>query len=175
MYVTDDQGRQSYCRVHVVVQNNGANIPNCAPLIGTRAIASGLVTDPIGEPIEDVMISHRDQAPQTNTTSQGVLNQYQLINSIRTTTDGSYSTDDLTLNRDYMLYAYKEGDVSRVDDTDISILEGYIRGERFFTNAYTYMAADINEDGRVDIEDFHLLVNLQGCLLYTSPSPRDRG
>ena len=172
MYVTDDQGRQSYCRVHVVVQNNGANIPNCAPLIGTRAIASGLVTDPIGEPIEDVMISHRDQAPQTNTTSQGVLNQYQLINSIRTTTDGSYSTDDLTLNRDYMLYAYKEGDVSRVDDTDISILEGYIRGERFFTNAYTYMAADINEDGRVDIEDFHLLVNLQG--LSESEWPEER-
>lgn len=29
MYVTDTYGNQSYCLVDVVVQNNGANIPNC--------------------------------------------------------------------------------------------------------------------------------------------------
>ena len=34
------------------------------------------------------------------------------------------------------------------------------------------MAADINEDGRVDIEDFHLLVNLQG--LSESEWPEER-
>lgn len=31
MYVTDNQGRQTYCLVKVNVQNNGANIPDCQP------------------------------------------------------------------------------------------------------------------------------------------------
>ncbi len=162
LYVTDDHGRQSFCRVHVVVQNNGANIPNCAPLIGTRPLASGSVTNPIGHPIENVMITHRDMAAQANTTESGILNRYQVFKSLRTSPQGTYSTDELTLNRDYEIYAYKEGDVSRVDDSDISILEGYIRGERFFTMPYTYLAADVNEDGKVDVEDLHLLRNLQG-------------
>ena len=165
------------------------------------------------------MITHRDMAAQANTIGTGILNRYQVFKSLRTSAQGTYSTDELTLNRDYEIYAYKEGDVSRVDDSDISILEGYIRGERFFTMPYTYLAADINEDGKVDVEDLHLLRNLQGqaesawpeerqwvfytkgsvdfmpnpeetdnmnliqtynvedlfygCLLYTSPSPRD--
>lgn len=29
MWVTDQKGNQSYCRVQISVQNNGANIPNC--------------------------------------------------------------------------------------------------------------------------------------------------
>jgi len=33
MYVTDYHGRQTYCIVNVKVQNNGANIPDCEPVI----------------------------------------------------------------------------------------------------------------------------------------------
>lgn len=31
MWVTDSKGGQEYCEVEVIIQNNGANIPNCKP------------------------------------------------------------------------------------------------------------------------------------------------
>lgn len=172
MYVRDDQGLQSYCRVHVVVQNNGANIPNCTPQTGSRALASGMVTDPIGTPIEDVMVFHKDSAPITEQLQNGGSNTVHYVSSQRTQNDGTYSTDDLMLHRDYKLYAYKAGDVNRVDDVDIAILEAFIKGERYFANPYTYLAADINEDGKVDVNDYHLIRNLRGATEAQWPDQR---
>ena len=172
MYVTDDQGRQSYCRVHVVVQNNGANIPNCTPRVGTRPIASGTITDPIGRPIEDVLVSHRDKSPITEVMGNGQSNAMQYVASHRTVTDGTYSSEDLMLHRDYLLLAYKEGDVTRVNDEDINILEAFIKGERYFANPYTYLAADINEDGKVDVSDYHLIRNLRNATEADWPDQR---
>ncbi len=37
---------------------------------------------------------------------------------------------------------------------------------------YTYLAADINEDGKVDVEDLHLLRNLQGQAESAWPEER---
>ena len=171
MYVTDDQGRQSFCLVHIVVQNNGANIPNCGPLVGTRPLASGRILDPIGQPIEDVMITHRDMSPTILSSMTGT-NSVQYVNSIRSDEDGAYEVDDLQLQRNYSLYAYKEGDVSRVDNNDIQILEAFIRGERYFVNPFTYIAADINEDGYVNVDDYNLFRNLENASEEMWPDQR---
>lgn len=64
MYVTDSKGGQSYCVVEIDVQNNGANIENCEPVIDTtsndtttiqtRFSASGNIKNTYAEPIKDI-------------------------------------------------------------------------------------------------------------------------
>ncbi len=162
MYVQDHLGRQSYCRVHIVVQNNGANIPNCAPQVGSRPLVSGRILDPSGEGLGGVLVAHKDMAPMS-VDQDGKMTELQYLSHQRTDNSGSYSSSDIALRRDYKVYAYKEGDVSLVDSEDVALLESYIKGEKYFANPYTQLAADINEDGTVDVEDFHLIRNLLGA------------
>ncbi len=44
MFVTDPHGNQSYCLVDLVVQNNGANIPNCQPTTTDLYVAGQIKT-----------------------------------------------------------------------------------------------------------------------------------
>jgi len=158
MYVSDSRGKQSYCRVHIVVQNNGANIYNCQPETGSRPITAGVVCHPNAETMEGVYVSHRDMAP----TIEG-NNSYQVSLSKMTGTSGSYSNyDELPMHRDYEISAYKTGDVTRMDSDDAAILESYIKGEQSFKSSYTYLSADLNSDGVVDVNDFHMMNNLMG-------------
>ncbi len=162
MYVSDQEGRQSFCRVTVEVQNNAANIPNCRPQAGSRPLISGLVTNPMGEPIEEVYVTHRDMSPTTEHNSNGA-NSYQNVHRESTSANGSYSSDDIAMERSYQIQAYKVGDISRVTVSDVALLESYVKGEIHFKSPYTFLAADLNEDGTVDINDFHLINNLVGA------------
>ncbi len=48
MFVTDPHGNQSYCLVELVVQNNGANIPNCQPINTDLYLAGQIKTNTDG-------------------------------------------------------------------------------------------------------------------------------
>ena len=73
---------------------------------------------------------------------------------------GVYGSDDVLYYRDYKINAFKEGDMSRVDEQDLSLLIGHIDESAPFQNPYSYLAADINEDGYIDQEDVSLLEEL---------------
>ena len=50
--------------------------------------------------------------------------------------------------------------------------------KRRIEGSFVALITPMNEDGSVDFEGFRTLLDFQesnGCLLYTSPSPRDRG
>ena len=163
MFVTDYQGKQSYCLVNINVQNNGAQIPNCQPTQGTGMRVAGLITNPLGEPISEVYVTHQDKHPMSSPMPNGELQEMQYALTVPTDDAGAFSADNLMLNRSFSVYAYKEGDVTQVTQADIDVLEAYIRGEGDFKSPYTYLAADINEDMKVDVEDYHLLRNLLGA------------
>lgn len=171
MYVKDHLGRQSYCRVQIVIQNNGANIPDCAPKVGSRPLFSGRIMDPSGEGLSDVQVAHKDMAPMS-IVENGITNELQYLSHQRTDATGNYSSSEVQMHRDYKVYAYKEGDISQVDAADVALLESYIKGEKYFANPYTKLAADINEDGLVDVEDFHLIRNLLGAPEENWPNQR---
>lgn len=173
MWVTDYLGRQSFCRVSINVQNNNANIPDCEGGIGNRTIAEGSVLDVKGQAIEDVIVSYKDLDPMLLSTEKSEsFGQY--VSYIRTDVAGQYYSEDVMIGRHFKVQAYKEGDVSRVDEDDLAILEAYILGQSTFKNAYTFFAADINEDHKVDIEDFHLLKNLIGQSEDKWPNEKQR-
>ena len=61
IYISDPQGRQSFCLVTISIQNNAAQIPTCEPAPGQDGmLISGLVTDPAGHFISGVDIRYRD-------------------------------------------------------------------------------------------------------------------
>lgn len=162
IYVTDVDGRQAFCRVTLRVQNNAAQIPDCEPAPEQDGmLISGLVTDPAGLHIAGVDVRYRDTETH-QTIESGQQSYYQLVPRGQSNLAGEYVINGISINRTYLVSAYKTGDVSKVTQEDIDILESYIKGEAVFTNPYTYLAADINEDGQVDINDFHLLKNLLG-------------
>ena len=163
MYVTDPQGKQSFCKVDINVQNNGAQIPNCVPIQGTGMRVAGIVSNPMGEAISQVYVTHKDKQPMSVEMDNGHMQQVQYVESVWTDDTGAFSAENLMLNRSFEVYAYKQGDVSQVTQADIDILESYIKGESVFQSPYTYLAADINEDMVVDINDYHLLKNLLGA------------
>ena len=162
VFVSDAQGRQSFCVVNINIQNNAAQIPDCAPAPGQDGmLVSGLVSDPSGLYISGVDIRYRDTETQQAVEDLG-QSLYTQVPRGQSNLSGEYIINGVSIDRAYLVSAYKPGDVTKVTQDDIDILETYIKGEATFSNPYTYLAADINEDGLVDIDDFHLLKNLIG-------------
>jgi len=71
MYATDNYGRQNFCIVNVSIQNNGANIPDCEPVIeddddnggdndstyNRMFTIAGLVFDAVDQPMTDAKVN----------------------------------------------------------------------------------------------------------------------
>ena len=165
IYVTDAQGRQSYCLVDINVQNNAAQIPNCEPDFSIQNIQGMLVSGKVlgadGMGLAAVQVIHRDTGTKEQMIN-GKATSYHNTTTGVTDADGSFYATPLEVGRNFQVQPYKVGDVSKVTDSDLQILETFIRGESTFTSAYSFIAADINEDGLVDVEDFHLMKNLIG-------------
>lgn len=173
MWVTDSQGNQSFCAYNLVIQNNLANIPDCGPDAGSRPLAAGKVMNVMGEPEQDVLVSFTDISASDIT----VMNTVQPVHKVefyRTDNEGYYEGYEITPTRDFMVKAYKEGDINQVDQSDISILEAHILSQQPFQNTYTYLAADINEDNIVDSQDLMLLKNLVNSTEDSWPHERQR-
>lgn len=162
IYVTDKHNRQSYCKVDIHVQNNGAQIPDCEPVIINNMTVAGMVTDPYGLALSEVIVSHRDKEAMHTILPSGESNTYQNIYTAVSDQSGAFSAANLLLGRGYEIKAYKRGQTHLVDQTDLNLLDKHIKGEAPFASPYTYLAADINEDGLVSIADYHMLKNLLG-------------
>jgi len=74
--------------------------------------------------------------------------------------NGQYATNAIPIGRDYEITAYKDGHMNEVNSTDLDLLSGHVYGRRTFANPYSYLAADVNEDKVVNIEDYNILKDL---------------
>lgn len=173
MWVTDSNGDQAFCRFNLLVQNNAANIPDCDPDPQLRKLAAGRVVDAMGIPVEGVRISFSDMQ-ESDVMVRAEQNQAHRFSKFMTDSEGYYEGNNVTIGRNFMVEAYKVGDLSGVDQEDISILENHVLGTALFTNPYTYFAADINQDGAVNIDDLHLLKNLINASEDDWPNQRQR-
>ncbi len=165
MWVTDHRGHQSYCVANIDIQNNAANIPDCAPDVGARQLFSGKVMNINHEPIEKTLVMVRDQNPMSeeitkinngDTLTYGPYT-HQKIYHLMTNYDGIFGTHDITKHRNYQVSAYKETDLSTLDNDDLNLLLDHIQEDVPFSNPYTYHAADIDENGTIDITDYKIL------------------
>lgn len=194
MWVTDHQGNQSYCLVTINVQNNVANIPDCAPDIGARYVFSGSIVNSAMEPLENVVITAKDYSNvyeyeyEVVETEDYVIvdsfyNQFGTLlytyNSVITTdtiavdsttqytahhfytdTDGFFGSNEIPMNREYELSAYKSDNTSVVDESDLAILSAYLTDRHTFDSPYSFLIADINEDKLITQEDYDILRDL---------------
>ena len=79
---------------------------------------------------------------------------------ILTDENGGFGTNEIERDRFYSMSAFKFGDITKIDQGDLEILSAYLENSYNFTNMYSYIAADINEDGIIDNLDLKLLREL---------------
>ncbi len=142
LLVSDDAGNTSICNVSILL-SDGADV--CADsAVGTASI-SGLVRTMEGEMIEDVRVS-----------LNGRENEITDVN-------GAYAFTDQPL-----LSAYRiEGNLNTehlngVSTLDLVLIQRHILGLDQFTDSPDFIAADVNDDGRISAVD---LVQIRRLIL----------
>lgn len=197
MWVTDTKGAQNFCLVEVIIQNNGANIPDCHPLpppppvdsihrvkghvltLTDTPLKGAEITLRYGDPIVTYQIT-RDTTEQLQldsfiNASGYKLYRYILVKKITehkdstvtyvqrtavTDSTGNFRIDSLTVkDKKVRITAGYTDDPHRfIDNKDVELLTKFLLGEVTFSSFHQYLASDINEDGKVDIEDQNLLM-----------------
>ena len=210
MYVTDNYGRQSYCIVTVDVQNNGANIPDCEPVVDDEE------EDPTGDDqdstyyqglslagaVMDMEVSPYEGAIFTLTNANPVVTYEATIDTtIEMTTDSFYNQggvliyfyeidsiysvtiDTIISNTTYESISDEDGHFefieiadstasftlaanikneepfSGIGKEDLNLLLDYIIGNAEFTTLGQFVAADIDNNKKVDFDDLKILLD----------------
>jgi len=73
---------------------------------------------------------------------------------------GFFGTNEIPMFRPYELSAFKSDDMQAVDNTDLDILLDFLLGRHDFVSPYSYLIADVNEDGYLTQEDYDILSDL---------------
>ena len=84
---------------------------------------------------------------------------------VQTNEDGDYTFDSLLLKDESYQIKCTEMDASltNINTKDLDLLTNFILGNTTFDNAYQYLAADLNSDGNIDLEDLSLMIDfIQG-------------
>lgn len=198
MWVTDSRGGQEFCEVEVIIQNNGANIPNCKRKVVTPVDplyrVKGNVLTLTDTPVKNATMTFRYTDPIVkytityDTTETLELDSFYnfsgyklyryitvkkitekkdstiqfLSKSTKTNTDGFYLIDSLPLRNKKLEItgSYSDAPKNNLDHKDVELLTKFLLGEITFSNYFQYLAADINEDGKIDITDQNLLMEL---------------
>lgn len=198
MYVTDSKGAQSYCVVEIIIQNNGANIPNCHPELDEPEIplysVRGTIQSVSDFPLDkaevtlkyvDPIITYSSTFDTTETlqldsfinASGYKLYRYLTVTTVtekidstvsfvtkktKTNALGQYLFDSLVVRDKKVSISATYTDAAKkgLDNKDVELLTKYLLGEISFNNYLQYLAADIDEDGEIDIEDQNILMQL---------------
>ncbi len=196
LYVTDSKGAQSYCIVEVIIQNNGANIPDChpdpvippTPLYSVKGTIQSISDFPLDKAevtlkYIDPIITYTSTFDTTETlkldsfinASGYKLYRYLTVKTItekrdstitfvtkktKTNNLGQYLFDSLVVrNKPVSISAtYKDAPKKGLDSRDVEVLTKYLLGDISFNNYLQYLAADIDEDGVIDIEDQNIFM-----------------
>ena len=147
VYVWDGCGNRDFCLVNVrLVDNNGA----CGPGGGTGSLIAGEVRTEAGEMIENVSVDN-SLMPNTN------------MGTELTDATGFYVFDENQIGLDYEITAEKNDDHGNgINTIDLILIQQHVLGLKPLESAYQLIAADINNDGRVNSTD---LVELRKLIL----------
>ena len=94
--------------------------------------------------------SHKDTIPLTNGLAKVITDD-----------KGIFSFDTLMeKQKTYMVKCpeYDGGALTNIDKADLDMLTLYLLGQKPFTHAWQYLAADVDRNGKINIEDLNLMI-----------------
>lgn len=144
LWVTDEEGNQSYCVTYVVIQDNLNICPEQPQMIN---IAGTITTN------ENVSINEVD----VNLTAT------EMNLSKDSDDEGHFMFEELPSDYDYHLEVKKDGnDLFGISTLDIILIQRHILHLKRFDNPYDILAADVNNSGKISTAD---LVELRKLIL----------
>lgn len=138
IHVFDESGNSDFCKTYIVLRDNYFV---CADSLMT--FTAGMVTDIHGEPVENVKINYQSEfMPGVYEVSSWFNGYYELEwYGVHSGTDGVVS-------------AYKRDDyLNGVTTLDLLLIQQHILGNTPFRSNTEIIAADINRDGLISVED----------------------
>jgi len=144
MYVHASNGTSDFCRVIIEVQDNNEVCPPGSGSSGggSSGLISGLITMEDGEGVKDAEI--------------------RLVGStltpVMSATSGNYQFPAMPFGGSYEVLPIKdENPLEGVTTYDIALMQRHILGTQFFHSPYQWIAADIDNNGVVDVRDVSAL------------------
>ena len=139
MYVQDESGNVNFCETFIYVQDN---MEMCPP--PDSLTINGNVHTFKHDMVDNVLIKNM-------MTSEEVM----------TLEDGMFTMGNLLAEEDYMISAYKDSEpLDGVTMEDLATLSEHLFGQNEFDNGFLYIASDVNNNEKVNLEDFILLRDL---------------
>ncbi|MFZ1705252.1 MAG: HYR domain-containing protein [Saprospiraceae bacterium] len=151
MYVTDLNGNQSFCTTTLLVTNNDTLHYRCPNNMLLGAI-TGRIANEKDLPILDVEVSLQGTEKVAQFTEQS----------------GKFGFYELPYGNNYSINPEKDGDDNNgVSTLDMVLIQRHILGIEKLPSLYKYVAADVNNDNRINSVD---LVELRKIVLGTMMS-----
>jgi hypothetical protein len=138
IWVTDIFGNQDFCTVTLQVQDN---MEVCDGILS--GFIAGLIKSEGDEPMEAVTVNV-SSSNDTGYTS--------------TSNEGTYTMRDLNAGVTYSVAPVKDNDIlNGITVLDLVLIQRHMLGANLLTDPYKMLAADINNDRRINAEDILLL------------------
>jgi hypothetical protein len=137
VWVTDEAGNQDYCVTYILIQDNNNICPDTAG--GTAAI-SGFITNELDEGVEEVEM-----------TINGINTNFLL--SQQSSAAGFFDMD-VFVGEEYAIRGERtDNPLNGVTTFDIALMQRHILGTQFLNTPYKLIAADVNNDGKINVLD----------------------
>ncbi len=144
LWVTDEAGNQDFCTIQIKVQDNFDVCDNA----GSVTIGGAVYN------VEDEKVSGTDVF---------LSSDYPEANGSLLDTDGDYAFNSMPMGVDYLIEGYKNDDMlNGITVLDIVLVQKHILGLKPFDSPYKYIAADVNDNGKVNGVD---IVQIRKALL----------
>ena len=141
----DQFGNSDWCETYVRIQDNMNVCPDTAS--GT-ALISGLITNEEGHGVEKVDVDLNSQ--------NGGFGL-----SFHTGSDGSFTFTGVPMAQQYDLRGTRtDNPLNGVTTYDIALIQRHILGTQYLDNPYKLIAADVNNDGQINVVDIAQLRRL---------------
>jgi len=176
IYVSNGSGNASYCVVNVEIQNNAADIPNCKRVPNDDSEdeqSEDVVGDeetvepPMARISGNVNLHH---GASLSNASIRLIQEMEVDNElisiemiqVETETEGNYDLGSVEMYLNYRIYPGYEAEVPRnITREDSDRLYDHLSGRNKITDPYMLLAADIDQNGKINFTDLSLILNLE--------------
>jgi hypothetical protein len=147
MYVIDKAGNYDFCQTSITVQDN-SNVCNKPNVSGTTVAVVGTVATENSKSLEGVNL-------------QITSNQVEFPKYTKTNALGEFEFRELGMYNDYMITPNKdENHTLGISTLDLVLIQRHILGLKKLDNPYKLIAADINNDQKINASDLVVLRKL---------------
>lgn len=139
LHAWDALGNHAYCVTYILVQDNRRICP-IPPGI------NGSIVSALGQPLEKIglLATQKDSVHQTETSRNGI-----------------YRFPGLPEESSYTVRPWKKDQgVDGVSTVDLTLLLDIVQGKLTRFNAYQILAADVDQNGEVNVDDFSKLLQI---------------